>query len=282
MTEKSFKRFLVSVLCFCLAVLAVIASPIALAAEGEEKSEASAASEKDPSEEEYRNQISDLQDEQIKIQQEMKDYNNKINGIKDNKKKQQAIINTIDEKISITEKAIAVGLEKIDLTNKYIAEKNREIARKDKEIENTLQLFRDRMRAIYMTGGYSDSTNALVMLLSSSNVTEFLARNEYLERIAEHDREIVIELRDELAVLEKEKAKLEEEKAALEEEKAALEKEQKELEEQRKVAKSSMQDLFLQQEQPRNFRRLHRQKQREKRLPSKQKGKDKVQKQENV
>ena len=257
MTEKSFKRFLVSVLCFCLAVLAVIASPIALAAEGEEKSEASAASEKDPSEEEYRNQISDLQDEQIKIQQEMKDYNNKINGIKDSKKKQQAIINTIDEKISITEKAIAVGLEKIDLTNKYIAEKNREIARKDKEIENTLQLFRDRMRAIYMTGGYSDSTNALVMLLSSSNVTEFLARNEYLERIAEHDREIVIELRDELAVLEKEKAKLEEEKAALEEEKAALEKEQKELEEQRKVAKSSMQDLSaMQKEYEANYAEL--------------------------
>ena len=75
MTEKSFKRFLVSVFCFCLAVLMAIVSPIALAAEGEGNSETAAASENNPSEEEYRNQISDLQDEQIKIQQEMKDYN---------------------------------------------------------------------------------------------------------------------------------------------------------------------------------------------------------------
>ncbi len=257
MTEKSFKRFLVSVLCFCLSALMIISSPVVFANEGEGNSETAPVSESNPSEEEYREQISDLQDEQIKIQEEMKDYNNKINDIKDDKKKQQAIANTIDEKISITQKAIEVGLEKIELTNKYISEKKQEIENKEKDIENTLQLFRERVRAIYMTGGYSDTANSIVMLLSSKSVSEFLTRSEYLERIAEHDKKIVSGLRDELLKLEEEKVVLEEEKAVLEEEKAALEKEQEELEKQLKEAKSSIQDLAaMQKEYEANYAEL--------------------------
>ncbi|MBQ5323210.1 MAG: peptidoglycan DD-metalloendopeptidase family protein [Oscillospiraceae bacterium] len=257
MTEKSFKRFLVSVLCFCLCALMIITSPVVFADETDGDLENLPVSESDPSEEEYRNQISDLQDEQIKIQQEMQDYNNKITSIKDDKKKQQAIANTIDEKISITQKAIDVGLQKIQLTNKYIFDKKQEIAGKEKDIEETLQLFRDRVRAIYMTGGYSDNANSLIMLFSSSSVSEFLTRSEYLERIAEHDKQIVSELRDELLKLEEEKAVLEEEKAVLEEEKAALEKEQAELEKQLKEAKNSIQDLsVMQKEYEANYEEL--------------------------
>ncbi len=257
MTEKSFKRFLVSVLCFCLCALMLITSPVVFADETDGDLENLPVSESDPSEEEYRNQISDLQDEQIKIQQEMQDYNNKITSIKDDKKKQQAIANTIDEKISITQKAIDVGLQKIQLTNKYIFDKKQEIAGKEKDIEETLQLFRDRVRAIYMTGGYSDNANSLIMLFSSDSVSEFLTRSEYLERIAEHDKEIVAGLRDELIKLEEEKKVLEAEKAALEEEKAALEKEQAELEKQLKEAKNSIQDLsVMQKEYEANYEEL--------------------------
>ncbi|MBP1570071.1 MAG: peptidoglycan DD-metalloendopeptidase family protein [Oscillospiraceae bacterium] len=257
MTEKSFKRFLVSVLCFCLCALMIITSPVVFADETDGDLENLPVSESDPSEEEYRNQISDLQDEQIKIQQEMQDYNNKITSIKDDKKKQQAIANTIDEKISITQKAIDVGLQKIQLTNKYIFDKKQEIAGKEKDIEETLQLFRDRVRAIYMTGGYSDNANSLIMLFSSDSVSEFLTRSEYLERIAEHDKEIVAGLRDELIKLEEEKKVLEAEKAALEEEKAALEKEQAELEKQLKEAKNSIQDLsVMQKEYEANYEEL--------------------------
>ena len=257
MTEKSFKRFLVSVLCLCLSFLMAIASPVVFANETDGNAEPAPVEEKDPTEEEYRSQISDLQDEQIKIQQEMKDYNNKINNIKDDKKKKQAVANSIDEKISITQKAIEVGLDKIELTNKYIFYKKQEISKKENDIENTLQLFRDRVKAIYMTGGYSDAANSLVMLLSSRSVSEFLTRNEYLERIAEHDKQIVSELRDELVKLEEERVELEAEKAVLEEEKAALEKEQEELEKQLKEAKSSIQDLqAMQKEYEANYAEL--------------------------
>ncbi|MBR2041760.1 MAG: peptidoglycan DD-metalloendopeptidase family protein [Oscillospiraceae bacterium] len=240
MNIKKIKRFLVSVLCcFMGAVMIFVSSPIVFANEGDEAKETG----KDASEEEYREQISDLQDEQVKLQEQMNAYKDKINSTKDEKKKAQKLANSIDEKISITEELIAVGKEKIALTNNYITQKNIEIRNKEKDIENNLQLFRDRVRAIYMTGGYSDTANSLMMLLGSGSVSEFLTRSEYLARIAEHDQKMLNELRDELHALDEEKAVLEAEKAALEEEKAILEAEQAELEKDLKEAKNSIQDL---------------------------------------
>ncbi len=234
------KRFLISALCcFMCAVMIFASSPIAFANQGESGENA----EKNASEEEYREQISDLQDEQVKLQEQMNDYKNKINSTKDEKKKAQQLANSIDEKISITEELIAVSKEKIALTNNYITQKNIEIRNKEKDIENSLQLFRDRVRAIYMTGGYSDTANSLMMLLGSSSVSEFLTRSEYLARIAEHDQKMLNELRDELQNLDEEKFALEAEKAALEAEKAVLEAEQAELEKDLKEAKNSIHDL---------------------------------------
>lgn len=246
----NFKRFIVSAICFVLCGAMVISASLVVFAD---ETEASSGT----TEEEYREQISDLQDKQNQIQEEMKDYNNKIASIKDDKKKQQALANTIDEKISITEKAIEAGLEKITLISGYIDTKSDEIAAKEEDIEYTLQLFRDRVRAIYMTGGYSDTANSLIMLLSSRSISEFLTRSEYLERIAKHDKLLVAGLREELAALEEEKAALEAEKAVLEEEKAALEKEQTELEKQLKEAKNSIHDLSaMQKEYEANYQEL--------------------------
>ncbi|MBQ2794765.1 MAG: peptidoglycan DD-metalloendopeptidase family protein [Oscillospiraceae bacterium] len=240
--------FICSICCFLSAVMIYFSAPVAFADD---------TAQQKASDEEYREQISDLQNEQAALQQQMQDYNNKINNIKDSKKKQQAIANSIDEKISIIEESIAVGKEKIALTSNYITEKNIEIRNKEKDIEDNLQLFRDRVKAIYMTGGYSDTANSLMMLLGSKSVSEFLTRTEFLNRIAEHDKQMVEELREELAVLNEEKAVLEEERAALEAEKTALEEEQASLEKELKEAKNSIHDLAqMQAEYEENYEEL--------------------------
>ncbi len=248
MTKKGLKRFLLSACCCLLsAVMIYSSSPIAFADEGNG----------DPSEDEYRDQIADLQDEQVKIQQEMKDYQNKINSIKDDKKKQQALANSLDEKIDITQRSIDVTKEKIAVTEEFIDAKIAEINAKQEDIDYTLDLFRQRMRAIYMTGGYSDNTNSILMLITSKSISEFLTRSEYLVRIAEHDEEMVIELREELSLLSEEKALLEAEKAALDAEKAVLEEEEKELEAQLKEAKNQLHSITaLEQEYKENYEEL--------------------------
>lgn len=257
MTGKKVKRILLSVLCCILCfVMIQSSSPIVFADEttGSENSE---TDDSKKTEEDYKEEISNLQDEQVKLQQQMTEYNNKINNIKGDKKKQQALANSIDEKISIIEESIAVGKEKIALTSNYITAKNIEIRNKEENIEATLQLFRDRVKAIYMTGGYSDTANSIMMLLGSKSVSEFLTRAEFLNRIAEHDKAMVEALRDELYTLNEEKAVLDAEKAALEAEKAALEEEQAALEVELKKAKDSIHDLsVMQKEYEENYEEL--------------------------
>ena len=257
MTGKKAKRLLLSVLCCILCfVMIQSSSPIVFADEttGSENSE---TDDSKKTEEDYKEEIGNLQDEQVKLQQQMTEYNNKINNIKGDKKKQQALANSIDEKISIIEESIAVGKEKIALTSNYITAKNIEIRNKEENIEATLQLFRDRVKAIYMTGGYSDTANSIMMLLGSKSVSEFLTRAEFLNRIAEHDKAMVEALRDELYTLNEEKAVLDAEKAALEAEKAALEEEQAALEVELKKAKDSIHDLsVMQKEYEENYEEL--------------------------
>ena len=256
MKNKTIKRLLSALCCFLALLMIVSSSPIALANNGDGET-TEEKSDKKESDKKYKEQISQLQDEQVKLQQQMTDYNNKIKDIKDDKKRQQAIANSIDEKISIIEESIAVGKEKIAVTSNYITEKNIEIRNKEADIEDNLQLFRDRVKAIYMTGGYSDTANSLMMLLGSKSVSEFLTRTEFLNRIAEHDHRMLEELRDQLADLNEEKAILDAEKAALEEEKAALEAEQAELEKELQQAKNSIHDLSqMQKEYEENFEEL--------------------------
>ena len=257
MTGKKTKRILLSVLCCILCFVMIQSSAPIVFADETTGSENNETDDSKKTEEDYKEEISNLQDEQVKLQQQMTEYNNKINNIKGDKKKQQALANSIDEKISIIEESIAVGKEKIALTSNYITAKTIEIRNKEENIQETLQLFRDRVKAIYMTGGYSDTTNSIMMLLGSKSVSEFLTRAEFLNRIAEHDKAMVEALRDELYVLNEEKAVLDAEKAALEAEKAALEEEQSALEVELKKAKDSIHDLsVMQKEYEENYEEL--------------------------
>ncbi len=251
MTRKNFKRFFFSAVCCVLAfVMIAVSSPIVFADNTE-------ASEGGAGEDEYREQIGNLQDEQIKIQEEMKNYENKIANIKDDKKKQQALANSIDEKIDIIERSIEVIKEKVSVTQKYINGKIADINRKQREIDKTMDLFRKRVRAIYMTGGYSNETNSLLMLLTSNSVSEFLSRSEYLDRIAQHDEAMLLELREELTSLSEEKAVLEKERADLEAEKVALEEEEAALEKELQNAKNQIHDLSaMQKEYQENYAEL--------------------------
>lgn len=248
--EKTYvKRFFFIALCLSMAFLMIVFSVPLIASAVEGVYEESDSAE-DASDEDYKNQLADLQSQSTDLEKKKKELENKINNVKDQKKKQNAIISSIDEKIDLLNQEIALCEEKIDLSKKYINNKEKEIAHKTSDIEDSMQLFRERVRALYMTGGgYSDKANSVAMLLSSSSVSEFLTRNEFLKRINEHDSELVHELQDELQALNEQKAVLEEEKKVLEQEQAELDTKVEELDAERAVAKSSVQDLAAMQKE---------------------------------
>ena len=246
---------LLSAVCCGLCMITVaLSSPVAAYADntsGETKNTNSAA------EEEYKNQLADLQDKQKDIAARQKALNDKIKNAKSEKAQLQAKANSLDEQISITRDQMELCQNRINVTQDYISAKHAEIDKKETDINESMQLFRDRVRAIYMTGGYSDKANSLIMLLSSESVSDFLTRAMYLKRLNEHDRALMDVLEEELASLNDEKAKLDETKKELEAEKAELTETRDSLQNSLIEARSSIQDInAMQSELEENYEEL--------------------------
>ncbi len=194
-------------------------------------------------EDEYKEQLDDLQGKQDELQNQQEELDGLIASAKSQKQAKQLAAQSLDAQISLTKNQIALLEEKIALTGKYIEQKEAEIANKETVINNTMELFRDRIRAIYMTGGYSDSASSMIMLLSSDSIAEFLTNVEVLRRVSLHDQDIVIQLRDDLAELEAERAELNEEKAGLEEDEQSLEEQTSSLQTNLAAANEAVEDL---------------------------------------
>lgn len=255
MKKKTVKRMLLSAICCGLCIITVaLSSPISAYADntsGETKNTNSAA------EEEYKNQLADLQDKQKDIAARQKALNDKIKNAKSEKAQLQAKANSLDEQISITRDQMELCQNRINVTQDYISAKHAEIDKKETDINESMQLFRDRVRAIYMTGGYSDKANSLIMLLSSESISDFLTRAMYLKRLNEHDRALMDVLEEELASLNDEKAKLDETKKELEAEKAELTETRDSLQNSLIEARSSIQDInAMQSELEENYEEL--------------------------
>ena len=255
MKKKTVKRILLSAVCCGLCIITVaLSSPVSAYADntsGETKNTNSAA------EEEYKNQLADLQDKQKDIAARQKALNDKIKNAKSEKAQLQAKANSLDEQISITRDQMELCQNRINVTQDYISAKHAEIDKKETDINESMQLFRDRVRAIYMTGGYSDKANSLIMLLSSESVSDFLTRAMYLKRLNEHDRALMDVLEEELASLNDEKAELDETKKELEAEKAELTETRDSLQNSLIEARSSIQDInAMQSELEENYEEL--------------------------
>lgn len=114
-------------------------------------------------------------------------------------------ISLLEEKITALEKKIAdLELE--------IEEKEEEIFNLEDDIAETYDLFKRRMRAMYM----SEHVSSLSLLLGAESFGDFLTTSEYLKRVAQHDQDIQTDLEQTLANVEAAKAAVEEAKAALE------------------------------------------------------------------
>ncbi len=161
---------------------------------------------------ESEKKIKELEKQQAKQEEIIAELNNqiaKLNDQLDNVRGQQVIINS---DIKDIEKKIAELDEEIkDLDN--------QILQKDQEIEETIEIFCERIRANYMAG----ETSVLEMFTASSSVSGFLNRLELFRRVTQNDQALVNKLNEEIAEIEEMQKKLQEKKQSVEAEKAALE-----------------------------------------------------------
>lgn len=215
--------------------------------DGEEGEDDSSNSGSKPSgnqiDDSYLNQIGDLQQQQTELQNEQDRLNQLIANAQNEKQKQQIIASNIDAQISLTKKSISLLEQKILLTEKNMQEKEKQIDVKEAEIQDGMELFRERIRAIYLSGGNSATGNYMSMLLSSQSITEFLTRTEMIKRVSEHDNELIADMRSELDSINDQKKEVEQQKRELLAEKDKLAEEQSSLESNYMTAAAALQDI---------------------------------------
>lgn len=163
--------------------------------------------------------IADLNDRLKELQAESDALQQKVDNAKTEKEKQEAIKTQTSEEINITRSRITVLEEKIAALEEEIVRKEKEIDGLEEKIGDNYDLFKRRMRAMYM----SENTSTISMLLGAESIGDFLTTSEYLRRVAQHDQDILDDLRQTLEDVETAKAAVEADREELDASREELE-----------------------------------------------------------
>lgn len=167
----------------------------------------------------YESKISDLDAKMKAIQEENKKIESQLKSTTSEKQQAQVKRGNIDYEIKLTKDEIDILAERIRLLENDIHKKLEEIEVKQEEIDESYQLYLKRMRALYM----SDDVTTLGLILGADDFTTFLNITDTMNRVAEHDSNLIQELTVQRRELEQTKAELNQRLEELEEDRKATE-----------------------------------------------------------
>lgn len=151
--------------------------------------------------------------EEIQIQNKyLQDKKNKLEEIRQKREELEIKIEHLDARIEKNMREIEKNKEEQNRIEENIEEVENEILGLEKELKNDQELFKKRMRSMYVNGlgGYID------ILVDSESLDDFLTRIEFVKNISEYHKEIELELEDKKRVIEIRRDELENQYSVLE------------------------------------------------------------------
>ena len=170
--------------------------------------------------------ISELEARQKQVQSELDAVNDKISGLQGKIDEQAAYQEELTQQISLYKEKIQILDDQIAALEQDIEDKQSEITRlqdeieqleqdiadKQVEIDDTYELFKTRMVALYEAG----ETSSLAMLLSSNSFADFVTNIRLMQAVSKSDEKLVDELKDKLTEQQTLKTSQEEKKSGVE------------------------------------------------------------------
>lgn len=162
--------------------------------------------------------MSELQDQRNQLKEQMKALNDSISSISDKQKQLEQKIATLNARTDNMRAQINNYIASIDVTQGELSAKQAELDQKERDIAETYEIYKQRLRAMYM----SNDTSLLTLLLQSNSIADFLESSEALKRVSKHDTELINTLTREKEAIDAAKAEIEDKLSTLEAEKAEL------------------------------------------------------------
>lgn len=149
----------------------------------------------------YKDQIAELEKEQQEIQEE-------IDRLKGDKSDQNKVKSALQKKISNLQSQISACNKQIDDLDTEILRLEADTEQKTNELENAKYTFRQRLRALYMSGGAVNSS--LAMILSADSLDDMLRKAETTKSISAYDNALMDKILNDMKTIENNKKRVNE------------------------------------------------------------------------
>jgi murein DD-endopeptidase MepM/ murein hydrolase activator NlpD len=162
--------------------------------------------------------IAEIQQQRKENQDKIAALETEISSLQDDKDNNKAYQETLMEQIGLIQANIELlnaELESIEadisVTAQNITDLDTDIVNQQDAIDQNIELFKERLCAMYMNGNDSAAT----VVLGSSSFYDMMTRLQMINRIAEYDEELITNILDEIDSMEQSKKNLESEKLNL-------------------------------------------------------------------
>lgn len=176
--------------------------------------------------------ISEIEEQKAANQNEINEIQKNLDALKEDVSEEKEYQRQLDEKITLQNENIENVNTIIKDLNKKIEEKEakivqleKDIANKQVDIDEGLELFKDRLRAMYVSGNDSLAS----ALVGATDFYDMLSKMELISQIAKHDNDLVDSLMTQLEQFEEAQAQLDIEKTELDSDLTEQEANKKEL-----------------------------------------------------
>lgn len=155
--------------------------------------------------------ISDLQSELTALQKQQNEIKKQISSLQNDISNSEALKEKYQEQIATSQAEIDNYNSQLTVIDQEISQIEADIADTEIKIAEKKEKFKQRLRAMYMTGDNS----MLGILISADNFTDYLYKSEFLRCVSKQDTALLKELQSEIAAINEQKKTLESKKSSL-------------------------------------------------------------------
>ncbi len=169
--------------------------------------------------------ISEVEAEQEQLEQEAQDLESKLESLRNDEADKLEYQQTLQQKINVVQDQINTARKDIEELNTRIDELTLKLEKSQEEVQNTIDQFRERLKALYKAG----DVGTLEILLNSSSFSDFTMRSELIRAMSVHDQELMDKIQTYMDSTQAERDECEESKKKVAELKKQMEDQQEEL-----------------------------------------------------
>ena len=136
--------------------------------------------------------ISSMKDKLNSLESEKAQIKSKMDSLQNDIDQKQAYLDTVNSYIATVESKITTCENLLATYEEEIADFNKEIEKKEEALKENKELFKRRIRSIYMSG----SNTSMSLFLGSDYYADYLAMAQFTESIAKYDNSLMLKIND--------------------------------------------------------------------------------------